>query len=100
MFASILSDSQLLLGFGSAALNPKNALFYLSLMTALLGPGVTLLQQTPCGAWMVAAVLMWDLAVAALLGYSRVQRTLNHVERLAGAVLIAFGVGIVVHMLI
>lgn len=34
---------QILLGLGSALLNPKNALFYLALMTALLGPDVTLL---------------------------------------------------------
>jgi hypothetical protein len=33
---------QILLGLGSALLNPKNALFYLALMTALLGPDVTL----------------------------------------------------------
>lgn len=94
---------QLLMGFGSAALNPKNALFYLSLMTALLGPDITLLQQTTCGAWMVAAVLVWDLAVAALLGYSRVQRTLNQyvfvVERIAGAVLLVFGAGIALRMM-
>lgn len=37
---------QILLGLGSALLNPKNALFYLALMTALLGPDVTLLQQS------------------------------------------------------
>ncbi|MBR7437085.1 LysE family translocator, partial [Klebsiella pneumoniae] len=29
---------QLLLGLGSSLLNPKNALFYLALMTSLLGP--------------------------------------------------------------
>ena len=40
---------QILLGLGSALLNPKNALFYLALMTALLGPDVTLLQQATCG---------------------------------------------------
>ena len=94
---------QLLMGFGSAALNPKNALFYLALMTALLGPEVTMLQQTACGAWMVAVVLGWDLAIAALLGQAHVQRTLKRylfvIERAAGVVLIAFGVGIVVRMM-
>jgi threonine/homoserine/homoserine lactone efflux protein len=44
---------------GSALLNPKNALFYLALMTALLGPDVTLLQQATCGVWMVMVVLAW-----------------------------------------
>ena len=35
---------QLLLGLGSSLLNPKNALFYLALMTSLLGPAVTRLR--------------------------------------------------------
>ena len=36
---------QLLLGLGSALLNPTNALFYLALMTALLGTDVTVEQH-------------------------------------------------------
>lgn len=52
---------QLLLGLGSSLLNPKNALFYLALMTSLLGPAVTLLQQTVSGLWMVSVVFFWDL---------------------------------------
>lgn len=53
---------QLLLGLGSSLLNPKNALFYLALMTSLLGPAVTLLQQTVSGLWMVSVVFFWDTA--------------------------------------
>lgn len=53
---------QLLLGLGSSLLNPKNALFYLALMTALLGPSVTLLQQTMSGIWMTSVVLCWGSA--------------------------------------
>ena len=49
---------QLLLGLGSSLLNPKNALFYLALMTALLGPDVTLVQQAVCGVWMTGVVLL------------------------------------------
>jgi threonine/homoserine/homoserine lactone efflux protein len=63
---------QILLGLGSALLNPKNALFYLALMTALLGPDVTLLQQATCGVWMVMVVLAWDLALVSLMGLSAV----------------------------
>jgi threonine/homoserine/homoserine lactone efflux protein len=40
---------QLFLGLGSSLLNPKNALFYLALMTSLLGPNVTLVQQAVSG---------------------------------------------------
>lgn len=89
---------QLLLGLGSAVLNPKNALFYLALMTALLGPNVTLLQQSVSGIWMVTVVLAWDLAVVSFIALPAVQRRLSdHIwkmERVAGVVLIAFGTGI------
>jgi threonine/homoserine/homoserine lactone efflux protein len=78
---------QILLGLGSALLNPKNALFYLALMTALLGPDVTLLQQATCGVWMVMVVLVWDLALVSLMGLRAVQqlsRALWWIERTAG----------------
>ncbi|MXG35893.1 LysE family transporter, partial [Escherichia coli] len=68
---------QILLGLGSALLNPKNALFYLALMTALLGPDVTLLQQSTCGVWMVLVVLVWDLALVSLMGLPAVQQRLS-----------------------
>lgn len=86
---------QILLGLGSALLNPKNALFYLALMTALLGPDVTLLQQATCGVWMVMVVLVWDLALVSLMGLPAVQRKLSRslwlIERTAGVVLMGFG---------
>ena len=89
---------QLLLGFNSALLNPKNALFYMSLMAVILGPDVTLIQQVSCGIWMMLAVLLWDLLVARLIGLSRIREALNQrihlVERGAGAVLASLGVGI------
>ena len=89
---------QLLLGLGSAVLNPKNALFYLALMTALLGPNVTLLQQSVSGIWMVTVVLVWDLAVVMFIALPSVQRRLSNniwkIERLAGVVLMVFGAGI------
>jgi len=89
---------QLLLGFNSAMLNPKNALFYMSLMAVILGPDVTLIQQISCGVWMMLAVLVWDLLVARLIGLSRIREVLNQriylVERGAGAVLASLGIGI------
>lgn len=94
---------QFLLGLGSALLNPKNALFYLALMTALLGPDVTLLQQSVSGVWMVMVVLMWDVAVVSLIGLPAVQQRLSQsvwwIERVAGAVLMAFGMWILWSML-
>jgi len=91
---------QFLLGLGSAVLNPKNALFYLALMTALLGPNVTLLQQSVSGIWMVTVVLVWDLAVVSCIALPSVQRRLSNnlwkIERVAGVVLIGFGTWIIV----
>lgn len=86
---------QLLLGLGSSLLNPKNALFYLALMTALLGPNVTVAQQAICGVWMTSVVLLWDLLLIVLIALPQVQRRLGNlvwkIERAAGGILIGFG---------
>ncbi len=88
--------NQLLLGLNSALLNPKNALFYMSLMTVILGNEVTLVQQISCGVWMFLAVLLWDLFIATVIGRPGIQKHLKAgihiVERVAGVVLIFFGV--------
>ena len=90
---------QLLLGLGSSLLNPKNALFYLALMTSLLGPAVTLLQQTVSGLWMVSVVFFWDLLLVSAIALPQVQRRLSaivwRVERAAGAILMMFGLWII-----
>ena len=94
---------QLLLGLGSSLLNPKNALFYLALMTALLGPSVTLLQQTMSGIWMTSVVLCWDLLIVMFIGLPQIQRRLTRgilwVERIAAGVLIIFGCAIALRFL-
>ena len=94
---------QLLLGLGSSLLNPKNALFYLALMTALLGPSVTLLQQTMSGIWMTSVVLFWDLLIVMFIGLPQIQRPLTRgilwIERIAGGVLIIFGCAIALRFL-
>lgn len=90
---------QLLLGLGSSLLNPKNALFYLALMTSLLGAAVTLLQQTVSGLWMVSVVFFWDLLLVSAIALPQIQRRLGaivwRVERAAGAILMLFGLGII-----
>ncbi|WP_347253594.1 LysE family translocator [Leminorella grimontii] len=95
---------QLALGLGSSLLNPKNALFYMSLMTSILGSQVTLTQQIGCGIWMFFAVLLWDLLVASAIGLPVVQerlgRWLHWIERGAGAVLVAMGLGLMVDIAI
>ncbi|WP_241424382.1 LysE family translocator [Citrobacter cronae] len=94
---------QLLLGLASSLLNPKNVLFYLALMTALLGPSVTLLQQSMSGIWMTSVVLFWDLLIVMFIGLPQIQRRLTRgtlwVERIAGGVLIIFGCAIALRFL-
>jgi len=94
------ATKQFALGLYSALLNPKNALFYMSLMTVILGNKVTLTQQAFCGIWMVFAVFFWDILIAKSISQHKIQRLLNQrihlVERGAGAVLISFAVGLFV----
>lgn len=91
---------QLLLGLNSALLNPKNALFYMSLMAVILGHDVTLIQQIATGIWMFLAVLCWDLTVAATIALPHIQRHFNQsihrIERGAGAILIIFAISLFV----
>lgn len=82
---------QLLTGLGSALLNPKNAVFYLTLMTVILGPTATLPQQTFAGIWMTLLVFAWDTALAAAISLPGAQRALEkripRIEGLAGLTL-------------
>lgn len=90
----------LAMGFVSAILNPKNALFYVSLAAVLASrhtnPGV----MVAYGAWMVVAVLAWDMAVALAIGSTalrqRFARALPLLERLSGVMLIALATGLLV----
>ena len=83
--------SQMLTGLGSALLNPKNAVFYLTLMTVILGPTATLPQQTFAGIWMTLLVFAWDAALAAAISLPGAQRALEKriplIEGLAGLTL-------------
>ena len=83
--------NQLLTGLGSALLNPKNAVFYLTLMTVILGPTATLPQQTFAGIWMTLLVFAWDAALAAAISLPGAQRALEKriplIEGLAGLTL-------------
>lgn len=80
------------LGLGSATLNPKNMVFYLSIMTALLAADSTSVQRVAAGIWMCLAVLLWDVFIAATIARPTVRRivgTKAHVvERLCGMLLL------------
>lgn len=82
----------IVMGFASAILNPKNALFYVSLATVLASRQTSPAAMAAYGAWMVFAVLAWDMTVALAIGSSalrqRFARALPSLERLSGVVLI------------
>lgn len=88
----------LLMGFMSAILNPKNALFYVSLATLLTTRQTSPAAMVAYGAWMVFAVLAWDMAVALAIGSvalrQRFARALPLLERLSGVMLIALATGL------
>ena len=89
--APLTPARQLLTGLGSALLNPKNAVFYLTLMTVIIGQNATLPQQVFAGTWMTLLVFAWDAGLAAAISLPGAQRALERriplVETLAGITL-------------
>jgi threonine/homoserine/homoserine lactone efflux protein len=88
------------LGATSGLLNPKNALFYVSLAAAVsTEPPLTLVGY---GVWMFSVVLIWDVFIAIALGtprmLARLDRILPRLTRLAGAFLVLFGTGMIVEL--
>ena len=83
---------QLAVGLATALLNPKNAVFYLTLMTVIIGPAAPLTQQAGAGIWMLLVGLGWDLAVAAFLGSYALRRAsggkIPCVEAFSGAAML------------
>ena len=88
------------MGFLSAILNPKNALFYVSLAAVLASRQTSPAAMAAYGAWMVFAVLAWDMAVALAIGSTalrqRFARALPSLERLSGVMLIVLAVALLV----
>lgn len=89
------------LGFTTGILNPKNALFYLSLAAAIQGAGPATLVGY--GVWMFSIVLIWDLCLAALLSSGRrvgaIERALSWLVKGAGVFLMLFGAGMLLLVL-
>ncbi len=91
---------QLAMGLSSAVLNPKNAIFYLTLMTVIIGENATLAQQTFVGIWMTSLVFLWDLGLAAVISHRKAQKSLAKripcIELVSGSVLIFFAGAVMV----
>lgn len=82
-------------GFLSAILNPKNAVFYLSLFTAMVGKETPQGIQAMYGLWMFSAVLGWDLLISRTMGSETVKGCLDNythwIEKGSGGVLFLLG---------
>lgn len=89
----------LTMGFMSGILNPKNALFYVSL-ASLVAPQTPDIWKAVYGLWMFSAVLLWDILVAVAIGNQRVlrrfTRALPWLERITGVCLIALALIVIV----
>ncbi|QWV94679.1 LysE family translocator [Geomonas oryzisoli] len=87
--------SQFAAGFLSAILNPKNAVFYLSLFTVIVSRDTPQAIQACYGLWMVLAVFFWDLLIARLAGSEKVRARLDRhthwIEKCSGGALLLLG---------
>ena len=84
------------LGFLTNALNPKTALFILSLFTQVVGPTVAMPAQLAYGLFIAAAHVAWFALVACFFSASSVQPKVQAirpwVDRSLGCVLLGLGV--------
>ena len=91
---------QFVLGFMSGFLNPKNAIFYLSLFTVMVSPQTSLGVRSVYALWMTSLVLFWDMGVACLLGSSlmkqKLERYIFGIEKFAGGMLTFLGVFLII----
>lgn len=87
---------QFLTGFLSAILNPKNAVFYLSLFTVMVSDQTGFPTRCLYALWMMSVVFLWDCFVVAAIGRARVKRWLGRsiffIEKISGAALAFFGI--------
>lgn len=90
---------ELLTGFMSGILNPKNLLFYLSLFTVVLTSDVSLSFKLALGVWMTLMVFLWDVAIIYFLSTNQVRKKFSkaayYIDKVTGALLGIIGVTIV-----
>ncbi len=86
---------QFMLGFMSAILNPKNAIFYLSLFTVMVSQQTSLTIRCLYALWMVSTVFFWDFLLILVMGTQQVKSRFSkcsfYMEKTSGAMLALFG---------
>ncbi|RSO54782.1 LysE family translocator [Acinetobacter lactucae] len=82
----------LALGLQSSLLNPKNIVFYSSLML-LIQQEFSLFQKLLMSGWMIAVVLGWNLLLVRLL---RQERVLAHIKRSAKGLYYCSGIAFII----
>ena len=86
-------------GLLSALLNPKNILFYFSLLFTIIQPETSLHVKMFYAIWMVGMLLVWDMLVALIFGNKRALKLFPYlfvVQKVVGVGLIAFGLNLIV----
>jgi threonine/homoserine/homoserine lactone efflux protein len=87
---------QFIIGFMSAILNPKNAIFYLSLFTVMVSEQTGFPTRCLYALWMMSVVFFWDCSVVLVIGHNRFKKRLGssiyYIEKISGATLIFFGI--------
>jgi threonine/homoserine/homoserine lactone efflux protein len=87
---------QFFIGFMSAILNPKNAIFYLSLFTVMVSDQTEFFTRCLYALWMMSVVFFWDYCVVMAIGRDRVKQRLGssiyYIEKVSGAALALFGI--------
>ena len=90
------------MGFLSGILNPKNALFYVSLASLVSSVSINGAWTIAYGVWMFGVVLLWDILVAVAIGnrlvLHRFARALPWLERVSGGVLILLALMVILTM--
>jgi threonine/homoserine/homoserine lactone efflux protein len=87
---------QFLVGFLSGILNPKNAIFYLSLFTVMVSAKTGITTRFFYALWMTCVVFCWDSGLVLLIGRKNFRARLGYrvywLEKLSGLVLTLFGI--------
>lgn len=87
---------QFIIGFMSGILNPKNAIFYLSLFTVMVSETTPLSIRFFYMIWMMSVVLLWDCAIVFCISRQRIRTLIGssvfYVEKFSGIMLTLFGI--------